>query len=78
MLNKILALLSYGKKIERYALSAQVIAKALNQLYLDLQEIWKNGSDSTTVTEVVKKVGSAKKIYDKDEKPKKEKKDVKE
>ncbi len=78
MLNKILALLSYGKKIERYALSAQVIAKALNQLHLDLQEIWKNGSEPKTVTEVVKKVDSANKIYDKGEKPKKEKKDAKE
>ncbi|RIV68712.1 hypothetical protein [Flagellimonas aequoris] len=40
MISKILKALSYGKKIEKYALSIQVVAKALKQMHDGLSEIW--------------------------------------
>lgn len=45
IIHKILKVLSYGKKIEKYALSGQAIAKALVQVRDDLEQIW--GTDAT-------------------------------
>lgn len=54
MLKGVLKVLSYGKSIEKYALSAQAIAKAFKTLDSDLQDIW--GKSETVKTEPVKKV----------------------
>lgn len=43
MVTKILGLLSYGRKIEKYALSAQAISRAFQQLHDDLNNIWNEG-----------------------------------
>ncbi|MGX1930204.1 hypothetical protein [Flagellimonas sp. 2504JD4-2] len=40
MVHKILMLLSYGRKIEKYARSAQAVSKAFKMLHDDLNEIW--------------------------------------
>ncbi len=42
MISKILKALSYGKKIEKYALSIQVVAKALKEMHDGLSQIWES------------------------------------
>ena len=54
MLKGVLKVLSYGKSIEKYALSAQAIAKAFKTLDSDLQDIW--GKSEAAKTEPVKTV----------------------
>ena len=54
MLKGVLKVLSYGKSIEKYALSAQAIAKAFKTLDTDLQDIW--GKPEAVKTEPVKTV----------------------
>lgn len=40
MVGKVLKVLSYGKKVEKYALSIQVVARALKQMHDELSDIW--------------------------------------
>lgn len=40
MVSKVLKVLSYGRKIEKYARSAQAVAKAIKQVYDELKVIW--------------------------------------
>ena len=54
MLKGVLKVLSYGKSIEKYALSAQAIAKAFKTLDTDLQDIW--GKPKAVEAEPVKAV----------------------
>ncbi|MGX1930222.1 hypothetical protein [Flagellimonas sp. 2504JD4-2] len=59
MVHKILMVLSYGRKIEKYARSAQAISKAFKMLHDDLSEIWgdkKKEVGSKKVLDSVKEV----------------------
>ncbi|WP_424989034.1 hypothetical protein [Flagellimonas sp.] len=68
MLKGVLKVLSYGKSIEKYALSAQAIAKAFKTLDTDLQEIW--GKTDAVKAEPVKSVKKVIKEVVKDKKDK--------
>ncbi|OQD41501.1 hypothetical protein BUL40_15600 [Croceivirga radicis] len=55
MIGKILGVLSYGSKIEKYALSAQIVAKALQTCKTELEQVWQP-EPKKTVKETAKKV----------------------
>lgn len=67
MYSKVSKVLSFGSKLEKYALTAKAVAGALKQLDTDLKEIWGNSQEKPTVSTVVE---TGKKLLKKDEKTK--------
>jgi len=65
MFSKVSKVLSYGSKLEKYALTAQAVARALKQLHADLKEIWDDPQEKSTTKAVAEKV---KKLVKKEEK----------
>lgn len=67
MFSKVSKVLSYGSRLEKYALTAQAVARALKQLHADLKEIWDDPQEKSTAKKVAENV---KKLVNNDEKPK--------